>query len=530
MRISGEPLSGRTEAPRAAADADRAAKRPLRNLPLMLFLAACGFLVWGGLTRGHEWGNDFAAYILQARSVVEGRPQQFIESSRFTNEQSSSPVGPVAYPWGFPVLLAPIYAVFGLNILALKTVGAACFLLFIATLWFGFRTRHSGIWRIFLVALFALNPALLAFLDNVLSDVPFLLLSTLAMLLIERVVIEKRRLISSAWDHLLLGGVVAMACQVRVNGVLLLAVLAISQSVEALCRFRTTGSSPASGAGDREAVARRAGIALLPYGSFAAVTLAWCALLPQGVASYASQLAGLSLASIRQQTDYYLTVPAAFFGGVRYPEVLYGATIPLALAGMFDRRRSDYPMIVYIMLTFLLYVLWLAGQGFRFFFPILPFYISFALSGLSGSVATARMDRAKWKVICVAPVILVLLLFARRAAEHVWENLSDNRQTLSGPFAETSKEMFLFIAKSTEPGSAVAFCKPRAMTLMTGRRSVMINRSDQLSRADYLCLYLRDVERDQVSRADLQQLAQEGRVEETFRNADFEVYRLSAAR
>ena len=83
-----------------------------------LILLVSGSLLIGTITQGHIWGGDFAAYIMQANSIVEGNMQAYIDLNRFTIEQSSWPMGPIAYPWGFPLLLTPIYALFDNNIYA----------------------------------------------------------------------------------------------------------------------------------------------------------------------------------------------------------------------------------------------------------------------------------------------------------------------------------------------------------------------------------------------------------------------------
>src|ERR1043165_1898556 len=72
------------------------------------------------LTRGHEWGDDFAWYILQAKSILNGTTDEFMKESAFTNYQSTTYLGPLAYPWGYPLLLTPVYAVKGISPLALK--------------------------------------------------------------------------------------------------------------------------------------------------------------------------------------------------------------------------------------------------------------------------------------------------------------------------------------------------------------------------------------------------------------------------
>ena len=70
------------------------------------------------LTRGHGWGDDFAWYILQAKSIWNGTTNEFIEQSAFTNNQSTTYVGPMAYPWGYPLILIPSYAIKGIHPLA----------------------------------------------------------------------------------------------------------------------------------------------------------------------------------------------------------------------------------------------------------------------------------------------------------------------------------------------------------------------------------------------------------------------------
>ena len=47
--------------------------------------------------------------------------------------ESSQPFGPVAAPWGVPVLLAPFYACFRLDFFWLKLLNVICYGLFVAT-------------------------------------------------------------------------------------------------------------------------------------------------------------------------------------------------------------------------------------------------------------------------------------------------------------------------------------------------------------------------------------------------------------
>ena len=85
---------------------------------LIIFSAILGY---AGLKDGHNWGGDFSGYIMQAKSIAEGNPHKYIEENRLTVEQSSI-WWSTAYPWGMPVLLAPIYMLYGMNMLAFKSL------------------------------------------------------------------------------------------------------------------------------------------------------------------------------------------------------------------------------------------------------------------------------------------------------------------------------------------------------------------------------------------------------------------------
>src|SRR5512134_1998673 len=88
------------------------------------------------LTRGHQWGDDFAWYILQAKSIVTGTTDEFMEVSAFTNYESTTHLGPLAYPWGYPLILAPVYALNGISPLALKLPGLVFYAGFLVCLYF----------------------------------------------------------------------------------------------------------------------------------------------------------------------------------------------------------------------------------------------------------------------------------------------------------------------------------------------------------------------------------------------------------
>ncbi len=168
------------------------------------------------LTRGHLWGDDFARYIFQAKSIVTGTTNEFMKVSAFTNYQSTQHLGPLAYPWGYPLILAPIYAIKGISPLALKLPSLFFFAGFLICLYLLVKDRLTRSESLLLVSLFAFNPLLLQFLDQILSDIPYLFFSTLSLWLIMRT--GKRNLVYYA----LIGVSIFFTTFLRVTGVLLL--------------------------------------------------------------------------------------------------------------------------------------------------------------------------------------------------------------------------------------------------------------------------------------------------------------------
>jgi hypothetical protein len=453
--------------------------------------------------------------------------------------ENSAPYGaPIAYPWGFPVLLAPFYAVFGLNMIGLKLLGMISFLLFIVLLCVGFRKYHSAVWLLCLVCFFSLNPTMLSFTDQILSDLPFLLLSTAGVLWMGRLIIEKRNLISPVWEYILLGAIISGAFFIRANGILLLVTLAITQFIALALRLRQ-GDLPNAQCStsfrrlfsDRSVFLKSLLINLIPYISFFCIVLLWETIIPKGFASYPSYLSNpITIDVIKHQLDYYIDLPLEFFISVPHFYLFYFASIPIAIAGIIRRYRSDYHIVVYIILTFVLYILWSSSQslqGLRYLFPILPFYFSFVITGLEifqGGKTNVEQKLRKW--VCLIPILIIFTCFVISSVGNAYANMIHHRETISGPYTAPAQGMFSFIRSNTEKESTIVFFKPRLMRMMTDRKSLMLRKQEELSRGDYLCVYLAPV-RDQVSPDTVQELLKQQSVSLIYQNSEFLVYKLN---
>lgn len=510
------------------------------NHPVVLHALLIGIgavLLYGVITSGQDWGDDFAAYITQAKSLTDGTTAEYVEANRFTINESSRIIGPVTYPWGMPLLLAPVYAWFGLNFFAMKLVIAFFYLLFLGLLSSGFRKMHGPFWLLCLIGLFAFNPAMLDTTNDIESDIPFLLISTATVLFIRKSIVMRERVVSPVGDALLLGTIIAIASFFRTTGVLLLATLFCTQAIVLLQPFwiarKGQGFSASIKTGIqllRRIKARDIGLLSMPYVVYFVLMSAWHALFPYDGSAYIRLLEKLTPGTIKYHLEYYATLTVDFYKGAPFPLLIYLASLPLLVLGALRRYRTDYPMIAYAAISLILYIVWPDIQGLRFMYPLLPFYISFVLTGLEtlSGAATSRRPALR-KTLCALPVVLVALSFLVHSSATARTNLLNDRQSPNDAFTEATHDMFAFIETNTEPDSTIAFFKPRLMHMMTGRQSLLITTVPELPKADYFCLYTVRLYR-QMPFEEVYQQAERGTIGLIYENNDFKIYRVTADR
>lgn len=453
----------------------------------LLLLGASCVLMYMRLSTGHEWGDDFSGYLGQAKSLVEGAVREYVAANADAMGRSSRPLGPSAYPWGLPALLAPLYAAWGLNLLVLKVVGLACYAAFLVVLHRGFAQEHPGVWRLLLVGLFAFHPGLMGFVDTIMADIPFLLFSTLAMVLIQKVLLERRTILSATWDPPLLGLAVAAAFVVRSNGILLLPALALAQLLGHFAARKERRAAPrALQAGDPRSRMGRACPILAPYAVFLLLTLGLGLFLPSGDASYVEYWKRITPEYAFGNVRYYAWLPTEFFLGL---EGYYHLSIPFLLIGLAQRWRRDLPVLAYVLLTLFFFCIWPSKQGLRYLLPVIPFYVSFALTGVQ-AVGWLRRVTLLRPLVWGAALIPAAFVFQQlMISTHLSsQNLRNERTVAAGPFTPAAQDMFRFVADSTRPEDVIIFRKARIMRLMTGRMSLMINTVDGLAVGDYLVL------------------------------------------
>lgn len=479
-------------------------------LPLAIILLST-LLAFSILTKDHDWGDDWASYLMQAVSITEGQTGEFIQRNTFTMRQSTHFIGPDAYPWGFPTLLAPFTLVCGpLNVFCLKFINLIFFILFLWVFYALLARRLPPLESALLLAVFAFSPLLLKFEDTLLSDITFLFFSALGLLLI----VERNNI-----SLYLLGFALFFAFFVRTNGILLLPTLFLTQI------FDWLQTRPRIFPDWKRILTNEA----IPYLVFGLLTFANLLLFPAGEGSHVEHLSLVSLANLTDNLSAYFAMPAYFFGDLPYPEIIYGLLLPFIFGGLVLNFKRDFHLIAYLFLSYALFIVWPDQQGIRFLFPLLPILVYFAYRGMDAAsfALTDRhpriggwLTRGFWLVIVAA--------FAWTSLGLARDNLAQGRGPYGNVFDPISLEMFEFVKSKTPADSVIAFYKPRAMRLFTDRDALLVDDCDALPMTNYVVLRKSRGNVDQVSPVKVDSCNPSVQVTEVFDNQKFVVYKISS--
>lgn len=316
---------------------------------------------------GHDWGDDFALYISQAKAInnySSGGLDTLYKLNKYCVEHSKTDFGPYLYPNGFPLLLTAIVYLKGINFISIKIFCAAFFILSLPIIFLlfnqSFKDRKLVI---FIVGCIAFHPSFLKFSDNVLSDFPFLFFCLLSIYLIPKC--------TSVVSQILLGILIFFTYSIRDIGIILLPTLFAYQWQYIFSKKKTKISCH-----------------VFPYITFAVFFLLSYFLLPRGTSNHFNMLFNSSLLWHRIYFNmiYYCNLMCLYF----FPGVinlflrisfLVIIAILFCLGAIYSFKRYLH-FLVFTSLVFFILLIWVGVQGDRFIFPIIPFILFFLVKGL----------------------------------------------------------------------------------------------------------------------------------------------------
>ena len=442
---------------------------------LSVLVAGCAI---GVHRNGHTWGDDFTLYLRQAKSLLDGNVGQVIADNHFNVDNAAKPgFSPYVYPWGFPLLLAPFYRLFGLDYAKLKLLEVACLIGF---LW-GFHAvvrRRMSQWLAFAtVASVGTTLAYLLHTDKVVSEFPYMAAFAFTLWWLDRLRHDQPLDLATRGQLIVLGMSATYVFNVRREGLAIVAAIGVAQLFDLRGRWRSA---------DRWQVAT-------PYITFVGSVVLLQLMLPSALApEYAD--AGLHQ-TWRKLQGPFRTAFADQLGSPDLAGVGLLLVFLLVVAGLFVRLwrapSTDAPLAAFAIGSMVI-VGMIPAAADRYLLGITPFAVYFAAQAVAAiplhhDSATRRSGH--WLATGILAVVCIAHLTDLPSAVSDAQDFNDSGGIADGPEAPYSQAAFAAIRTYTHQDDVVAFFKVRALTFYTDRRGVQSSDLDVVrQRADYFMM------------------------------------------
>jgi hypothetical protein len=507
----------------AAANAPAAAPEARRRLLQYRVIRAVGILAisigalwfWNGFQiEGHGWGDDFALYVNQARSLVQGDVGQTIADNHYAVDNSAwHTFSPYAYPWGVPLLLAPVMAltgsvdpVHGIDYAPLKFVITLTFLIGLFAYHHVCRRRVHVVASVLLPLFFATGYWYVNHTDQILSELPFLMWVMLFVVWLDRVRERGLLLGGSRWHLVVLGALACTAFNTRREGLGLLLGLLAAQVVAAI--IETGPGSLRERAGRLTSVDWRG--AATPWITFTLSAVVVQLVLPADfLPKYTERdpAADTGLHRIPDNIGIYKPLLAEQLGlkdagpneitafqSARLGEIVLYAIVTAAVLGIVlalaTQGRRDAGLVGSA-LGVTGAVLVAPFQDYRYLMPLLPFVLLFAMMGVSIPLRTLTGLADKWPMLVGEIALVALILGGMPDTRNAHGYRSAWIGTQAGPQQPETLEMWQAVRTETRGDSVIVFSRARTMALYTGRKTVQGGAIEFTARAgDYYVMYL----------------------------------------
>lgn len=491
------------------------------------------------LSKGHNWGDDFASYIMQGQAISSGHVEQFLVENKFTIDESTKIIGPVAYPWGMPIIYACINIIFGGNIFQYKLFNLICSMVFLISSGAFIAKRLGKQTSILYYGLFSLNPWLIRYNDHILSDIPFFTISTLIVILLDQIYVQKKIIVGMYLDTIVLGIMVGIAFSIRTTAVLFFPLIG---SVGFISYYLNRQNNKQyiieinKNTDNHTSLLQNIFTALPFVAGFLFIVALVEYFLPSASSKYLVLLSQTNHHVILNNLHYYIYLPAEFFSTFHnkflYRDyraifiLIYILVSIYVLMGIFVSIRRYYVFAIYILLILVFYIIWPAQEGLRFFLPAMPFYVFFLLNGINLGIANKKVMIKIFSYGFGCILLTLLIAFFVSDIQYALSNTLHVGEQSEGPYSAPFEGVVEFISQNTPKGSSIVFFKPRAMRMRTGRSSRLVGSEEYLNRGDnYICLFKRELKDQQISLIRAEQLTSQGHMKKVYENNEYVLYK-----
>lgn len=368
-----------------------------------ILLLLCIPLLFLNIKSSHDWGDDFALYIHQAKNICQGIPQS---QTGYVLNQDYPMLGPPAYPIGFPLMLSPIYYFFGNSIYAFILFLSLLLILSALLMYRFFKFHFSAITSIFLVLIIVYNPWVLNFKMEVMSEIPFTFFLMLILILYHFNKGQK-----NYFYYLLIGLLGGFLMSIRAAG----SVFVMAVGIELAIAFYNFWQNKISYAELKKSTIQKLIIVFSAIFIYLLLNV-WLFRIPSsGFLYYISVLTFNSFAQlIRDNLAYNFEVFKSFFATENkdwqfLPLYTQSAMLTFAAIGFIKKlfHKFDFIDLLFGLYCILLLVWPYDNSGFRFLIPISAILLYYAVIAVKDIKINFTLVKRKFVIVLLGLLMLI---------------------------------------------------------------------------------------------------------------------------
>ncbi len=432
---------------------------------ISLLLFAVSFLMQAVLLYdGIVYGPDDPAYVAIAKEIAEGSYK-----ADFLRMQNAN----LPFTIGYPTLIAVMYKFFGMNFYAIKFINVFLYAISVVILFNLLFVLIKDIHlSIYISSLFCLNFTLSNWQNHTMSDTTCMAFSLFCLALIHNIYF--RRSTRKYFKAILLGTCFFFAYECRINGLVCLIAFFIVQILICMKKLPIFRSSKEL---IDEYVKTDWKIHLFPYVIFIFLLYLQKITYPSLPRFDSHFYKDLSARALLQHFQFFYTMYEFFNSAWNYvfqqfnilSKIAFFSSLLLALYGLLKNWKKLFVFLFFSIGNILIYCIWGAFQGIRFYFPLFISLAVFCAYGAKSIKDSFHSEKAATGISFVGKffVICFCAMFTVSVFPFYTKSFKDAIKADGHSYSAEAQDVWTYISNNIPKDKTFIFRSPRELYLYT---------------------------------------------------------------
>ncbi|MBR4823401.1 MAG: hypothetical protein IKZ86_01270 [Spirochaetaceae bacterium] len=453
-------------------------KKSIILISFMLFIVSLlvqSVLLYNGIV----YGTDDPAYIAIAKAIAE---------NNYKNDflQMQNPSIQLQYPVGYPILIAIIYKILGMNFYAIKFVNVFLYAVSVVVLFnLLFELIKDIEISVFVSSLFCLNFTISNWQNHTMSDTPCMVFSLFCLALIHSIYFKEST--GKYFKAILLGICSFLAYEFRMNGLVCILTLF---SIQILICMRKFINFKILQKITIHYIKTNWKIHLIPYIVFIALLILQKIMYPDLPRTDAFFYKDLSLQALFQHFHFFYIMNEFFNSAWNQlfqqfnilSKIAFRSSLLLALYGLLRNWKQLLSFLIFTIGNVIIYCIWGGFGGIRLYFPIIISLAVFCACGAKSLKNDIHSEKAASCINFIGKFLVICFcaMFTISVFPVYTKNYKDTIKANGHSYSSEAQDIWSYISNNISDDKTFIFRSPRELYLYTKHFTAM---SDQ--KADY---------------------------------------------